>query len=64
MLSAAARPRWIAALMPDSDFSRSSSVSSATTYDANVREVELAGLALRQRDPDDDADGAAPRGPA
>ena len=36
MLSAAARPRWIAALMPDSAFSRSSSVSSATTYDANV----------------------------
>ena len=33
MLSAAARPRWIAALMPDRPFSRSSSVSSATTYD-------------------------------
>ena len=57
MLSAAARPRWIAALTPDSDFSRSSSVSSATTYDANIAEVERARLALRERDPDDEADG-------
>ena len=36
MLSAAARPRWIVALMPDSDFNRSSNAISATVYDRNV----------------------------
>ena len=56
MLSAAARPRWIAALMPDSPFSRSSSVSSATTYDMNSAKSNLrAAVALQQRDPDDRA---------
>ena len=41
MLSAAASPRWIAALMPDSDLMRSSSVRSATTYEANVPRSRL-----------------------
>ena len=41
MLSAAASPRWIAALTPDSDLIRSSSVSSATTYEANVPRSSL-----------------------
>ena len=46
MLSAAASPRWIAALMPDSDLMRSSSVRSATTYDANVALRQRYGLPL------------------
>ena len=36
MLSAAAMPRCIDALMPERPFSRSSSVSSATQYDRNI----------------------------
>ena len=41
MDSAAARPRWIDALMPDSAFSRSSSVSSAAVYARNTGRSSL-----------------------